>query len=329
MSFYNYDGHGSVRNLTNSNAQITDTYDYDAFGNLIAQTGNTSNSYFYAGEQFDVDLGFYYNRARYLNVQTGRFISQDSFEGSQSDPFSLHKYLYANADGVNKIDPSGNVSLAQALIVINIIGVLASYLFQNTTRAIAPGNDRLENYYYETQADYRDAQINLAFLIFALAQVTAGARVAGSNTIGTGGGRVTPYNPSGGGQNCAACVFAVIKTRKTGVFTTADEIEAIRPAQNLPNARATADYIEETAGVSLVDSTLYNGGPGQYIIVREPTNLEQIGHVVYAYVNRYGRRYILDPQTNRAYFLPEVGQGLQPEVRQLIGSSPVVLKVQE
>ena len=31
----------------------------------------------------------------------------DSYEGGQSDPLSLHKYLYCHADPVNGIDPSG------------------------------------------------------------------------------------------------------------------------------------------------------------------------------------------------------------------------------
>src|ERR1700676_3485715 len=32
------------------------TYDYDAFGNLIHQTGTMPNNYLFAGEQFDPDL---------------------------------------------------------------------------------------------------------------------------------------------------------------------------------------------------------------------------------------------------------------------------------
>nr|MBA2702657.1 PKD domain-containing protein [Blastocatellia bacterium] len=67
LSFYGYDGHGSVRFLTDATAAITDTYDYDAFGNLISRTGTTSNDYLYSGEQFDANLGFYYLRARYMN----------------------------------------------------------------------------------------------------------------------------------------------------------------------------------------------------------------------------------------------------------------------
>ena len=34
-SYYGFDGHGSVRYLTDSTGAVTDTYDYDAFGNLI------------------------------------------------------------------------------------------------------------------------------------------------------------------------------------------------------------------------------------------------------------------------------------------------------
>lgn len=63
-SFYVYDGHGSVRALTDPNGNITDTYDYDAFGNLIHSTftgipaGSTSvaptpNEFLFAGEQLD------------------------------------------------------------------------------------------------------------------------------------------------------------------------------------------------------------------------------------------------------------------------------------
>ena len=40
--YYGLDGHGSVRYLTDSNGAVTDTYDYDAFGNLISATDRKS-----------------------------------------------------------------------------------------------------------------------------------------------------------------------------------------------------------------------------------------------------------------------------------------------
>jgi RHS repeat-associated protein len=110
------DGHGSVRALTDTTGTVTDTYDYDAFGNLIHSTGTTYNNYLFTGEQFDPDLGLYYNRARYLSVPTGRFWCMDSEEGRDVVPASLHKYLYASADPVDRIDPSGDEDLASLSI---------------------------------------------------------------------------------------------------------------------------------------------------------------------------------------------------------------------
>jgi RHS repeat-associated protein len=69
--YYVYDVHGSVRALTDATGAVTDTYDYDAFGNLIHSTGTTPNNYLFTSEQFDTDLGLYFNRARYLNTSTG------------------------------------------------------------------------------------------------------------------------------------------------------------------------------------------------------------------------------------------------------------------
>jgi len=106
--FYSYDGHGSVRQLTNSAGNLTDSYTYDAFGNLIEQTGTTPNLYLYAGEQFDPDLGLYYNRARYLDVRNGRFLGMDGVDGLAGDPPTLHRYLYARANPIAYVDTSGN-----------------------------------------------------------------------------------------------------------------------------------------------------------------------------------------------------------------------------
>ena len=110
-SYFGYDGNGSVRFLTDASGAITDTYNYDAFGALISSTGSTPNDYLFMGEQFDTNLGFYYLRARYLNPFNGRFVTRDTYEGSVFDPLTLHKYLYVANDPVNKIDPSGMMSV--------------------------------------------------------------------------------------------------------------------------------------------------------------------------------------------------------------------------
>ena len=121
---YLYDGHGTVRALANSKGKVTDTYTYDAFGNLISSTGSTANNYRYCGEQFDSTTCLYYLRARYMDTNTGRFISQDSYAGSTADPISLHKYLYANSNPVTYIDPSGYFSLGEMAGVMAISGII-------------------------------------------------------------------------------------------------------------------------------------------------------------------------------------------------------------
>jgi RHS repeat-associated protein len=125
-SFYGYDGHGNVRLLTNNAGQVTDTYTYDSFGQLIQSTGSTSNNYRYSGEPLDSNLGLYYLRARYLNVADGRFWSFDSFEGRDNDPQTLHKYLYANADPANRSDPAGREAIAETMVTISISDIVAS-----------------------------------------------------------------------------------------------------------------------------------------------------------------------------------------------------------
>src|SRR5262249_44402927 len=126
-SFYGYDGHGSVRFLTSSTGAVTDTYDYDAFGNLLAKTGSTPNNYLFAGEQFDPVLGVYYNRARYYDQRQGRFWTMDTYEGDPGSPLSLHKYLYVANDPVNRLDQSGNdFTLGEQVAVLTISTTLAN-----------------------------------------------------------------------------------------------------------------------------------------------------------------------------------------------------------
>ncbi|MBP5433034.1 polymorphic toxin-type HINT domain-containing protein [Ruminococcus sp.] len=107
-SYYLTDGHGSVRALADSDGNITDKYDYDAWGNLISSEGDTPNSYLYCAEALDSTTGLYYLRARYMDPSTGTFTSMDTYQGDIFDPATLHKYLYANSNPVTYNDPTGN-----------------------------------------------------------------------------------------------------------------------------------------------------------------------------------------------------------------------------
>ncbi len=125
VSYYHYDGLGSTRSLTDAAGNITDTYTYEAFGDLLHRIGNTPNNYLFTGEQYDPNAGFYYLRARYYNVGNGRFITSDPFGGNPSDLFSLNKYSYTKANPIRYIDPSGEFSILGVIAITDIISVLA------------------------------------------------------------------------------------------------------------------------------------------------------------------------------------------------------------
>ncbi len=134
--YYLYDGHGSVRMLANEEGTITDTYTYDAFGNLINRTGDTRNDFLFYGEQYDANTGFYYLRARYMNPSTGTFITMDAYQGSIFDPVSLHKYLYADANPIMNSDPTGYFTLSEMNVSMGIQGILANIAQPNIKFAL-------------------------------------------------------------------------------------------------------------------------------------------------------------------------------------------------
>ncbi len=127
-SFYHVDGLGSARELSDTNGQVTDQYLYDAYGRVVSKSGNTANAYLFVGEQRDSNLGLDYLRARYFNTDNARFNSNDNFSGIKSDPFSIHKYIYARNNPNTYYDPSGNFfSLIEVTITPNISSIILVY----------------------------------------------------------------------------------------------------------------------------------------------------------------------------------------------------------
>jgi RHS repeat-associated protein len=130
-SYLLYDGHGSTRQLASGASHISNQYNYDAYGQTLGMQYTPQNppatTLLYSGEQFDVDAQQYYLRARYYDPSNGRFNQPDTYAGNNSDPQSLHKYLYAGCDPVNGIDPSGKqFTLGELLIGVAIIGIIVS-----------------------------------------------------------------------------------------------------------------------------------------------------------------------------------------------------------
>ena len=106
-SYYHYDGQGSTVALTDDNENVTDTYVYSAFGELVSSTGTTVNPFRYVGQYgyyTDVETNDIYIRARSYNPSLGRWLTRDPI-GFRGSPWDLYEYVESNP--LNVIDPSG------------------------------------------------------------------------------------------------------------------------------------------------------------------------------------------------------------------------------
>ncbi len=116
---------GAVRLLVDEAANITDSYTYDAWGNVTARTGSTPNPYKFQGEWQEESAGLVYLRARWYDPGVGRFLSVDPWQGEKQRPVSLNRFLYVGADPVDGRDPSGRVEVSFAGIGTAFNGAMA------------------------------------------------------------------------------------------------------------------------------------------------------------------------------------------------------------
>jgi RHS repeat-associated protein len=76
-SYYEQDGQGSISSLSNAGGALANTYTYDSYGKLTASTGTLTNPFQYTAREFDSETQLYFNRARYRDPATGRWLSED------------------------------------------------------------------------------------------------------------------------------------------------------------------------------------------------------------------------------------------------------------
>ncbi|XZE42761.1 RHS repeat-associated core domain-containing protein [Pirellulaceae bacterium SH467] len=109
---------GSVRDLLDNNGVVREHNVFDSFGRLIREVDYNSSGtaisstdaaavdsiFGYTGRDWDSDIGMQYNRARWYDPQTGRWLSQDPIGFAAGD---ANLYRYVGNGPTNKTDPSG------------------------------------------------------------------------------------------------------------------------------------------------------------------------------------------------------------------------------
>jgi RHS repeat-associated protein len=101
--YYEQDGLGSVTSLSDGAGALAQTYTYGSFGNTTNSSGSVTNFFRYTGREFDTETNLSYNRARYYDPATGRFLNEDSIRFSGGINF----YAYTRNNPANFADPLG------------------------------------------------------------------------------------------------------------------------------------------------------------------------------------------------------------------------------
>ncbi len=115
------DMQGSTRMITDAAGIVTDSYTYDAFGQIEQQSGSTLAEYLFGGEQFDPESGLYHLRDRQYDPEVGRFTQEDRFQGISAAPATQNRYVYTMNDPVLLSDPIGQFGFIQFASILPIL----------------------------------------------------------------------------------------------------------------------------------------------------------------------------------------------------------------
>ena len=111
---------GDVVALYRHTGALLATYEYDAWGNVIAvkdATGNaiTDQSHIanlnpirYRGYYYDTETKLYYLQSRYYNAEVGRFLNADGYLTTGQGVLSYNMFAYCGNNPVMYSDPSGH-----------------------------------------------------------------------------------------------------------------------------------------------------------------------------------------------------------------------------
>jgi RHS repeat-associated protein len=121
-AWYLTDRLGSVRDIASTSGTVIDHVVYDTYGNIVSESNATNGDRFkWAGMAFDAAIGLYFDKARYYDPVTGRFIKQDPAGFGAGD---VNLYRYTENDPTDLADLNGEQDFLDYIPVVGTLGAL-------------------------------------------------------------------------------------------------------------------------------------------------------------------------------------------------------------
>lgn len=103
--YYAGDANGNITDVMNTNGTLAAHYEYDPFGNTIAQSGDLAdaNPFRFSSKYWDAEVGVYYYGFRFYSPELGRWPNRDPIEEEGGE----NLYGFIDNSPCNEIDPLG------------------------------------------------------------------------------------------------------------------------------------------------------------------------------------------------------------------------------
>ena len=100
---------GDVVKLVTASGDVVANYEYDAWGNILSQSGEMAsiNPLRYRGYYYDNETGFYYLQSRYYDPTMRRFINADTYASTGQGFIGANMFAYCNNNPVRYLDSRG------------------------------------------------------------------------------------------------------------------------------------------------------------------------------------------------------------------------------
>ena len=107
------DANGNITAYVSESGDMVATYEYDAFGNTVSQSGALADTFAFrfSTKYWDAEAGLYYYGRRYLKPSWGRWISRDPI----GEDGGANLYAFCGNNAVNRFDILGMFQLSASI----------------------------------------------------------------------------------------------------------------------------------------------------------------------------------------------------------------------